>query len=212
MADKTVEDVVLVHGLLMRPMMLRLLGYRLHKAGYRVHYASIASLMKTSQENAEDLHALIQSLDAEVVHLVAHSLGGLVLLHLFEQYDDVPPGKVVMIGSPLQGSQLARRLSRFVFFKSLLKKSMLRALSGRDIPVWKQNRPWGMIAGNKAFGVGVILGGLSGQSDGTVALSETYHEGLTEHVSVAVPHLAMQFSTQVARCVVSFLKTGTFYH
>ncbi|CAA6812109.1 MAG: Unknown protein [uncultured Thiotrichaceae bacterium] len=212
MVDRECEDVILVHGLLMRPIMLRLLGYRLSQAGYRVHYAHVATLRRTSQENAQNLHVLIQSLDAAVVHLVAHSLGGLVLMHLFEQYDDIPPGKVVMLGSPIQGSQLAQHLFRYPVFHSLLKKGMRRALSGSEIPVWNQNRTWGMIAGNKALGVGVFLGGLSGQSDGTVALSETHHEKLNEHVVVKVSHLAMQFSHLVALYVMNFLKTGSFHH
>ncbi len=40
---------------------------------------------------------------SERLHFVGHSLGGLVILRALQVTDDLPPGRAVLLGSPLQG-------------------------------------------------------------------------------------------------------------
>ena len=65
----------------------------------------------------------IQSFDANTVHLLGHSLGGIVVMHMLRQNNELPAteqlpdGRVVLMAAPVQGSQLAR----WMFAKSWLK-------------------------------------------------------------------------------------------
>ena len=56
------------------------------------------SVRKSPVENARRLKQYIDRLPEQEVHLVAHSLGGVVVLHMFEQYEDIKPGRVVLMG------------------------------------------------------------------------------------------------------------------
>ena len=158
----------------MNPLEMRYLGYQLEKLGFNVHYAYYQSVLKSPAENAAIIHDKITQLDLPNLNLVGHSLGGVLLMHLFDQLsqkpEDLPEGKVVMLGSPVTGSWIAQKFSEWPIVSPIVAKSMPNALSGINIPDWKTNRDWGMIAGTKNQGLGMLAGGLPGEGDGTVLL------------------------------------------
>ena len=59
--------------------------------------------------NARSLARFLAQIPADTLHLVGHSFGGLVILKLFEDENAVrlPPGRIVLMGSPLCGSPKA---------------------------------------------------------------------------------------------------------
>ncbi len=207
-------NVLLIHGILMNPLEMRYLGYQLEKSGFNVHYVYYQSVLKSPAENAAIIQDKIKELKLSNLHLVGHSLGGVLLIHLFDQLDskknDLPEGRVVMLGSPVKGSWIAQKVSEWPIVSPILAKSMPNALSGIDIPDWKTNRDWGMIAGTKGQGMGLLTGGLPSTSDGTVLLEETYHPKQKEHIEIDKSHTALLFSKEVADLTSQFLKTGTF--
>ena len=207
-------NVLLIHGILMNPLEMRYLGTQLEKSGFNVHYVFYQSVLKGPAENAKIIQDKIEQLDLPNLHLVGHSLGGVLLMHLFDQIDNednlIPQGRVVMLGSPVKGSWIAQKVSDWPIVSPLLAKSMPNALSGVDIPDWNTNREWGMIAGIKGQGLGLLTGGMPGVSDGTVLLDETYHAMQKEHIQVKKSHTALLFSKEVATLTSQFLKTGHF--
>jgi len=199
------ESVVLIHGIWMTGLELLPLRRRLDREGFEAHIFRYHSLLLPPAENARRLNDYLQSLDTDIVHLVAHSLGGLVLLHLFDQFPQQRPGRVIMLGSPLQGSRIARRFSRFFFTRPLLGRSIDRALLG-DAPRWKGQRDLFMIAGDRGFGIGQLFGGLPRPNDGTVTLDETEDEAVKLHLRVPYSHFHMLFAGAVQDEIVSYLK------
>ena len=207
-------NVLLIHGILMNPLEMRYLGSQLEKTGFNVHYIYYQSVLKSPAENAAIIHEKIKQLNLPNLHLVGHSLGGVLLMHLFDQInaekDDLPEGRVVMLGSPVKGSWIAKKVSEWPIVSPLLAKSMPNALSGTDIPDWKTDRDWGMIAGVKGQGLGLLTGGMPSTSDGTVLLEETFHSKQKEHIQVNKSHTALLFSKEVAALTSQFLNTGSF--
>ena len=207
-------NVLLIHGILMNPLEMRYLGSQLEKSGFNVHYVYYQSVLKSPAENASIIYEKIKQLDLPNLHLVGHSLGGVLLMHLFDQIetteDELPQGRVVMLGSPVKGSWIAQKVSEWPIVSPILAKSMPNALSGVDIPDWNNKRDWGMIAGTKGQGLGLLTGGLPGVSDGTVLLDETYHPKQKEHIQVDKSHTALLFSKEVADLTSQFLNTGKF--
>ena len=203
-------NVLLIHGVLMMPMEMRFLGRQLQKLGFNVHYAFYPSVLKTSTENARIVHQQIQALKLPDLHIVAHSLGGIVSMHLLDQFDDIPEGRVVMLGAPVNGSYVAQKMQQWPIISLLLANSMPDALSGKNTPEWDTSRDWGMIAGSKNAGLGLLTGGLPGPGDGTVLIEETRHPHQTAHITIHKSHTGLLFSKQAAKLTASFLSQKSF--
>ena len=194
----------------MNPLEMRFLGSQLEQSGFEVHYVFYQSVLKTSAENARVIQQKIQKLKLANLHIVAHSLGGIICMHLFSQFDDLPEGRLVMLGSPVNGSWVAQKVQGWPIISPILAKSMPSALSGEGIPNWQEQRDWGMIAGSKNSGLGMLTGGLPGEGDGTVLIEETRHPGQTQHIVVNKSHTGLLFSKEVAQLVSTFLNSGHF--
>jgi pimeloyl-ACP methyl ester carboxylesterase len=203
------EVVVFVHGILMQGLEMGLLRHRVAAAGYEVRQFHYPSLSASPAQNAARLNAWLQGLDADVVHLVAHSLGGLVLCHLFHDFPAQRPGRVLMLGTPLRGSDLARKLNRWPWTRWVLGRAVERGLLG-DGPGWPRSRPLAMIAGHRGvLGMGLLVAGqIPRPHDGTVSVAETDVVGVTDHLSVPYSHFAMLLARPVAEAVCRYLRSG----
>ncbi len=205
------QAVVLIHGIWMNGWEMLYLRRRLRVCGFECHRYHYQSLVQTPQASAAQLAAFVSAIEADIVHLVAHSMGGIVVLHLFERDPQQRPGRVLMLGTPIKGSAVARRAHRFVVTRPLLGRSFRRGLLG-DVPPWKGGRKLGMIAGTRGVGIGaLVFGGLPRPNDGTVALSETQSPVIDVHLSVPYSHIGMLFSSRVAAAVCRFLRDGYFF-
>lgn len=182
---------------------------RLTNAGYECHQFRYPSLKCSPEENAERLNRFAHAIDAPVVHFVCHSLGGLVLLHLFDKHIIEKRGRVVFLGVPVNGSQVARRLSSSIITRWTVGKSIYHGLLG-DRPVWKKWRDIGLISGNMPIGIGLVVGGPALPHDGTVAVEETYLGGATDYLTLPVSHFGLLYSEEVATQVITFLRAGKF--
>lgn len=200
--------VVLVHGLWFRESWLRVLGARLEQAGYRVKGFSYRSTRVPLERSAMRLQHLCARDFPDGVHLVGHSLGGLLILQMLEAGRWARPGRVVFLGTPLAGSAVARQASRWPGASLLLGNAVDPLLDG--VRHWPEKRQIGMIAGSRSVGLGRLTGGLPKPNDGTVAVAETQHDGLAGHITLPVTHTGLIFSEVVSRQLLSFLTRGRF--
>lgn len=145
---------------------------QLSHQGFTVHSMHYASVRRNIAENTRQLHQKIQALKLSNLHIVAHSLGGIIAMRLLQQFPDLPPGRVVMLGTPLNGSYIAKRLMNWPLVNRLLENSMADGLDGQSALPRSVNREIGMIAGNSRAGLGILVGGLPEDSDGTVLLTD----------------------------------------
>ena len=207
--------VVYVHGLWQRGaesfLLRRRLAQELKADARAFSYPSVAA---DAGSNAQELAKFLAAMRADTLHLVGHSLGGLVILKLFEQDAAarawLPPGRIVLMGSPLRGSRTAQNLARLPFGKAILGKSAGEELMVPRERRWDGARDLGVIAGNLEYGMGRVVGPLDGPSDGTVLVEETQIEGAADRVVMRVSHTGMMFSEEVASAAAVFLQTGRF--
>ena len=200
-----------MHGLWMNGMEMALLRRRVARCGFDIYQFRYPSLRKSPRENAIALNTFLQTVPAEVIHLVAHSLGGIIVLHLFDAFPQQKPGRVVMISTPIRGSGIAKQLYRSPLWRRFLGRSIEGGLLG-DAPRWRSDRELGMLAGTKGLGMGLVVtrGKLEKPNDGTVALSSTCSSGLKAHKAVPYSHIGILFASPVARAVCRFLQHGSF--
>lgn len=203
------ETVVLIHGLFMPGAIMALVGRRLRASGFATRTFAYPSRRHSPAQNALALESFVASIDAPVLHFVAHSLGGLVLRHFFAQPGAERPGRVVTLGTPHCGCRVARSLARRAPGRWLLGRSMEDGLLG-DMPPWPARRELGVIAGTLPVGLGRFVADLPLPNDGVVALDETKLDGATDHSCLRVSHLAMVFMPDVATLTVHFLRHGRF--
>ncbi len=102
--------VVLVHGLWLNGLESLFLRDRLRSAGFAPESFRYHSMHVSLRDAADALAARIRPL-GDVVHVVAHSLGGLVACEAFAAHADLPPGRVVLLGSPVRGARAAREVA-----------------------------------------------------------------------------------------------------
>jgi pimeloyl-ACP methyl ester carboxylesterase len=204
-----VETVVLVHGVWMTGTEMGLLARRLRDCGYQTVLFRYHSLLGTVTENAQLLRRRINGLGNSPVHLVGHSLGGLLILRALHEQADLVSGRIVLLGSPVNGSIIAQRVNRSRLSRWLIGESGEQALLGGR-PRWQGRQSLGVIAGTRPVGVGRLLGGFDGPNDGTVAVSETRLENIAASTSFHSSHFGLVVSKQVAAAVCTFLKQGRF--
>ncbi len=185
------------------------------KQGYRVYGFNYPSVRKSPADNARRLKKYIDNLAEQEVHLVAHSLGGVVVLHMFDLFDEIKPGRVVLMGCPYRGSDAAKNLSVIHRERPFVQKALLgRAQEGallKEAPEWNGQRELGVLAGNQPFGMGTVLRAISdGAHDGTVHVKETVIDNAHDFIVLPVSHTSMLFTLQSAEAVSCFLEDGQF--
>jgi pimeloyl-ACP methyl ester carboxylesterase len=205
--------VVYVHGLWLSGneagILLRRLSRELNAKTRAFSYASVTS---TITDSAQALGKFLKEQRAETLHLVGHSLGGLVILKLFESgaAEKLPPGRIVLLGSPLNGSRAAMNLARLPFGRRVMGRGVHEELLTQRQRRWAGQRELGVIAGNVGIGLGRLVGVHGAPSDGTIFVEETRLPGILQHLVLRISHTALPFSSMVARQTAAFLHYGSF--
>ena len=201
--------VVFVHGLWMNGLETLWIRRRMQSLDFAPRAFRYESLHASVEQVVDALSAALARLPPPV-HLVGHSLGGLMLLKLFELRPDQPPGRVVLMGSPASGSHAARSVSQWTIGPAVLGPLALAELVRGEPRRWTQPRELGVIAGCTSAGLGRLVADLPRPNDGTVAVEETRIEGMTDHVVLPVTHTSMLVSADAARHLARFLRSGRF--
>lgn len=211
------HGVVLLHGLgrsrrSMQPMARALManGYRVHNIGYESRSAGIASL-------ATRVARIIAGIEPGTsLHFVTHSLGG-ILLRVAVSQQLLPLHRivrVVMLGPPNQGSEVADALSRLPVVRTVYRLGTGPA--GRELGVFGiagQLPPLpfdtGIIAGSRSVNPLLSLL-LPGPNDGKVTVAHASVSGMRDFVVMPHSHPFLMRMPAVIRQTISFLETGMF--
>jgi len=189
------------------------LARRLKKLGWQCELFGYSSVFQRPAANVRRLAQRVAELqaieDAEPLHLVGHSLGGLVILKMLADCDSVDcRGRVVLLGSPLNGSAVARRMMGNRALRPWVGRAAELLDAGLDdLP---GDREVAAIAGTSSLGVGRLFADLDKPHDGTVTVAETKVPGLADHLELPVSHTGLVLSRNVAQATDAFLRCGRF--
>lgn len=195
-----------MHGIVLLPYQrwLRAEGFSVHRFSYPSWSGGLA-------ENANLLSSFVNETPGAVIHLVAHSLGGLVALKMLSQEPDTRIRSVVLLGSPYAGCHCGITLAA---------QSLMNVLVGRTFKDWfGLPRPAlqtaveiGVIAGTRPVGLGRLILGLARPNDGVVAVDETRIPVAKDSIALNVSHSGMLVSRACTGQIASFIRTGRFIH
>ena len=209
--------VIVLHGLgegrrSMRPL-VESLRKNIDATVLSFGYASTSTGI---DDHGRALATVIKGLPAaDSISFVGHSMGNLVVrrwMGMAEEEDLARVRRMVMLGPPNQGSELARMVAKI---------SVLAALSNgaaREL-VLDWNRisknlavppcPFGIVAGGKGDDRG-YSSFLAGDDDAVVRVEETKLPGANDFLLVPVHHASMMKNPRVQQATAAFLTTGRF--
>ncbi len=208
MGDKA-ETVILIHGLWMPGLVMLPHQHWLRDEGFGTRRFSYPSWRDGLADNVRLLSGFVKETPGTVIHLVAHSLGGLLTLQMLSQEHDARIGRVVLLGTPYAGCHCGFTLAAI---------PGLSGLVGRTFKDWfRQAHPdlppateVGIIAGTRRIGFGRMIPGLARPNDGLIAVAETRLPTATDRIALHVSHSGMLVSRACAGLIAGFLRTGKF--
>lgn len=214
--DEAGARVVLLHGLGRSDRAMRRLERRFEEEGLASEALGYHSRSKSLDEIVDEFDRALSACcgDAETLHFVTHSLGGIVLRAWIAREAPARLGRIVMLSPPNHGSELVDRLG---------PASRLLGPTGRALGTGPDSAPsrlnelgpvtfeLGVIAGDRSFNpLGSWI--LDGPDDGTVSVESAKLLGMRDFLVLPAPHSFMMYDREVARQAIHFVRHGRFDH
>lgn len=216
--------VVLLHGLAANHLTMKKLAVSLEQTGHynEIVNASYPTTRLSIEEHAAWLGRLVGSLEGiEKIDFVGHSLGGIVIRAWLSGLGDpngkkpdlARVGRVVMIGTPNQGSFTAEYHYTNTFLARTLMGETLKELGVG----WKQFSqkletppcPFAILAGSLGPGKGMCAGTL-GENDWVVTVDSVRLPGADDFRVLPYSHVELPVAKESAEMVDSFFMNGYF--
>lgn len=211
------QCVILLHGLGRSHYSMSSLEFKLKQYHYIVVNRDYPSTQKSIEENANQSIPLMinQCLKyhSDHINFVTHSLGGIILQEYLQNHTIPKLSRIVMLGPPNHGSQLADLLHNNRLFK------WITGPAGQELTTLKSSVP-NQLHLNHPYQIGVIAGNFNfiplsrfifhEDNDGKVAVSSTKITKMTDFIVLPVSHTFMMNNALVQQQILSFLDSGKF--
>lgn len=212
---KTDYLVVLVHGFNRTERDMTALKNNLQRFGYDVLTVNLPTRFKSLEDCSElfkqQLLEISKGLtDNQMLHLVGHSLGGLIIRSVLADDLKINFGRCVFIAPPNKGTKLAD-VAKAICKCSIEIFKPLKSLTDQGVYIPRSsihNPEIGVIAGSKNN----ILWGvfLSPESDGKVEIESTKLDEMDDFITRNYNHDEIHHKAEIAQLVHNFLQSGRF--
>jgi pimeloyl-ACP methyl ester carboxylesterase len=202
------QDVVLAPGLWMPAIAMALFTMRLARCGFSPRVFAYPG-RSALDENVERFARFVrEAANGRAVHVVGHSLGGVLVLEALNRHADIQVRSALLLGAPVRGCLAGRRFG---------SRGVGRWMMGACCSLWEERRarwqreaPLGVIAGTSPVGLGRVLYRLPGDNDGVVCVDETTVDGMADRALLPLGHSMLITSGRVTALAGRFLATGRF--
>ncbi|WP_395327086.1 alpha/beta fold hydrolase [Novosphingobium sp. BL-8H] len=209
--------ILFLHGHSRTGLSMRPLVRQFDRLGYRTCTPTYSSLTRSVPDIAERLKSRLDRFRAEFdgpLHIVTHSLGGLVARALVKVARPDGLGRVVMLAPPHGGSEWADLLSRLKMNRIVLGPAGRHLVTGRSVVdeavLASVDFELGIIAGNRSLDPVLTRRIVSAPNDGKVSVASTRLAGMADHITLPVSHTFMVNNRAVGDQVVAFIRSGRF--
>ena len=208
-------SVIVLHGILRTNRSMSGLAKFLESANYRVLNLDYPSSRQDLSQIADHIHPQIEAFlqgQSGPVHFVGYSMGGLVIRTYLNRYRPANLGRVVMIGTPNAGSEVADFLKNFIIYRKFYGPAGQQLVTAQDEfkhLFGQVDYELGIIAGNRP--IDLISSRIIGkENDGKVSLESALHPDATCHVILPANHTFFPSNKAMWKQAASFLKSGQF--
>lgn len=211
LAPMSGKGVILVHGIMRSSKSMSDLAGELRQAGYTVFSFDYPSSQVGILAAAEYLDSVIRQLDGiDELHLVCHSMGGLIVRAYFAQHRDPRIRRVVMLGTPNTGAELADLLCTNLVYRVVFGPAGQQLVTSEQGLIPQLPAPpceFAVIAGGRGTpsGWNPLI---PGDDDGTVAVARTRLPGASDFIVVPAIHSFLPSHPEAMAAVVRFLEGG----
>jgi len=210
------HGVVLLHGISRTSRSFRKMQAAIEGCGFDTLNLGYASRRKALEQLAEDIHPAIEGFAAGIegsIHFVGHSMGGLLARAYLAKYRPKRLGRVVMLGTPNGGSEIADRLKNVKAYRAWFGPAGQQLITQRDAALDailpSVDYPVGIIAGNRSiYPISSAL--LPKPHDGRVSVENTRLVGMVDHVVIGVSHPSLLRNALAVEQTIAFLREGRF--
>jgi pimeloyl-ACP methyl ester carboxylesterase len=205
------RGVIVLHGIVRSSKSLHRVTDQLRAEGFAAFPMEYPSTQIGIEQAVEYLDSAIRHLDGiEELHLVGHSMGGLVIRAWFAEHHDPRVKRVVMLGTPNHGAQMADLLRRNPVFRLIYGPAGQQLVTAEDGLIPRLPVPaceFAVIAGARGHksGWNPLI---PGDDDGTVTVDSTRLAGATDYNTLPVLHHGLLGDREATRQVARFLLTG----
>jgi hypothetical protein len=186
---------------------LRTIGYTVHNLDYDSRHHSIEELAANVAEQIEK-----RTSSATQVHIVTHSLGGILVRQIQATTPLSKLGRVVMLSPPNHGSEVVDQIGHWWLFKKINgpagqqlgteSKGFINQLPIIDFEC-------GVLTGDRSINwINSLM--IPGKDDGKVSTISAQSQGIAAYKVVHATHTFIMKKPNVIQDVVMFLKTGAF--
>ncbi len=198
------EQVIILHGLGRRGASMQKLATAIEAAGFQPMVLDYPSTSLAIEPLADELCKMLPSEGR--LHFVGHSLGGILSKKLAKRMGLARRGRVVQIGAPNFGSELAARAGVFskVMGPALAELEPHEGEDDGGVEI-------GAIGGTAALAAYSLITGIDGENDGKVSLRSAFgHAPEGKKLALPVAHSLMMQDARVIEATVEFLQNGQF--
>jgi pimeloyl-ACP methyl ester carboxylesterase len=188
----------------------------LEGSGFATLNQDYASRRKALEALAEDIHPSIQRFADGIdgaVHFVGHSMGGLLARVYIARYRPKRLGRVVMLGTPNGGSEIADRLKHIGAYRAWFGPAGQQLVTQRDATIAAMfppvDYPVGIIAGNRSVDP-IMSAFLPKPHDGRVSVENTRLDGMADHIIVGTSHPRLIRNGRAIEQTITFVRDGSF--
>lgn len=175
---------------------LKIRGYKVQNWGYR----SLGNRVETHAKRlGEELIGLERKTADGQLHLVTHSMGGIIARAMLLNFEFKNLGRVVMLAPPHRGSHAARRLAPWIGW---LTPSLEQLSDAADSFV--NQLP------NTLEQKGIEFGIVESTKDRVIAQGGVHLDGFRDYASVKGQHGILTWYPETIRLVEDFLTQGKF--
>ncbi len=211
------DCVVLVHGLWRNGFAMRSIEKMLGEQGfYTVSIDYPSTSMPIPEISEQYLGAqgvdLCRANNSPRIHLVTHSMGGIVARHYLQTHHLPEGSRVVMLSPPNQGSEFSEKFAGQWWFDALVGpagSSLTRTESGIIDQLEPISEPVGIVAAYRDWSAWPDSW-LPAPNDGTVSVASMVLEEMDDFVLVNSGHSMMRYNDSVHQHIVNFLNEGRF--
>lgn len=211
------EGVVFLHGISRSFRSLIKLQQAVDNAGFATRNIGYPSREKPLSALVDDIHPAIAPFTDDnegATHFVCHSMGGLLARAYIARYRPARLGRVVMLGTPNGGSEIADKLRDWWLYRMYFGPAGQQLVTARDADTEALlpavDYPVGVIAGNRSLDPIASNFMLPDADDGRVTVARTKLDGMADHVVIPASHAFMMKNKEAIAQTIAFLQTGRF--